>query len=42
MQEFAIKQIYSNKIKEYKKNNKFYYDENKPKISDFEFDNLKN
>ncbi len=42
MQEFAIKKIYSNKIKEYKKNNKFYYDENKPKISDFEFDILKN
>ena len=42
MQEFAIKKIYSNKIKEYKKNNKFYYDKNKPKISDSEFDNLKN
>jgi len=41
MQDEAIKKIYSSKIKEYIKNNKFYYDENKPKISDAEFDNLK-
>jgi DNA ligase (NAD+) len=41
MQDEANKKIYLSKIKEYIKNNKFYYDENKPKISDTEFDNLK-
>jgi DNA ligase (NAD+) len=41
MQESAIKKIYSDKIKEYKKNSKFYYDDNSPKITDSKFDKLK-
>ena len=42
MQESAIKKIYSDKIKEYKKNSKFYYEDDSPKITDSKFDKLKN
>ena len=36
-----IKQNYINKINEFKKHNKLYYEKSSPKISDKEFDKLK-
>ena len=36
-----IKQSYLNKINEFKKHNKLYYENSAPKISDKEFDRLK-
>ena len=41
MQDVAIKKNYFKKIKEFKNNSKYYYEKSKPKISDFEFDKLK-
>ncbi|MDC3043441.1 NAD-dependent DNA ligase LigA [Candidatus Pelagibacter sp.] len=37
-----IKKKYLLKIKEYQQHNKLYYDENRPKIKDYEYDKLKN
>ena len=36
-----IKQNYQNKINEFKKHNKLYYENSSPTISDKEFDKLK-
>ena len=41
MQDEAIKKNYLKKIKEFKNNSKYYYEKSEPKISDFEFDKLK-
>ena len=41
MQDAAIKNNYFKKIKEFKNNSKYYYEKSEPKISDFEFDKLK-
>jgi len=41
MQDVAIKKNYFKKIKEFKNNSKYYYEKSEPKISDFEFDKLK-
>ena len=37
-----LKKIYRFKLKEYIKHNKLYYQKSRPKISDSEFDDLKN
>ena len=42
MNDNKIKQIYLNKIKEFQKHNKLYYQKSVPIISDKEFDDLKN
>ena len=38
----SIKKIYNNYIKELKKHNELYYLKDKPKISDSDYDELKN
>ena len=42
MNKELIKKKYLLKIKEYQQHNKLYYDENRPKIKDYEYDKLKN
>ena len=42
MDKIKIKKIYKEKINLLLKYNKFYYDKNKPKVSDQQFDVLKN
>lgn len=41
MNKELIKKKYLLKIKEYQQHNKLYYDENRPKIKDYEYDKLK-
>ena len=41
MKTSLIEKEYQSKIKLLKKYNKYYYEKNNPKISDYEFDNLK-
>ena len=41
MDTFKIKKNYLNKIKEFQKHNKLYYEDSSPILSDKEFDNLK-
>ena len=36
-----IKSVYKKKIKELKKHNEYYYDNDNPKISDAQYDDLK-
>ena len=42
MDKFDIKKNYLNKINKFQKHNKLYYEDSSPKISDKEFDDLKN
>ena len=41
MNKFEIKIQYKNKLKLINEYNKFYYDRNKPKVSDKDYDELK-
>ena len=42
MKKEQIRDLYKKKIKEYKNHNFLYFEKNKPKITDGDFDNLKN
>ena len=42
MKEIEIRKFYKKKLVELKKHNKFYFDNSSPRISDKEYDQLKN